>query len=286
MPTTYLSFSGFKVYDTCPKQYYYKYILKPVPLKPFNKVHTLFGDIVGKIFELFYTNRLYEKPNCLAVLFDLVRLTIDEKLLYEMKIGGVYDWNEPGLKSGSRSLTEVEHEIIEAISRGLRSLKRHNLISRDSKAEVVLDQEYRNRKIVGRADFIIRRGPEKELVIVDGKGSRYRDAFIDVRQLYWYAALYWLKHQEVPSQLGFLYWRSEPEKSMDWIQVSKEKLVDFLDMILGTFDKIETNEKTKTYTAALSSATCKLCLYRSMCTEAENFFADRDFGVIDGEVSF
>jgi len=297
----YLSYSGFTVYKNCPRAYYYRYIQKLIPSKS-NCVHMLYGDVVGKIFEQFYVDEMWKADLILMRLMDLVRPVMTRVTVRETEKGGFFDWNEPNLKPGSRSLDEVEQEIRETIPRGLRSIKYHRLGGIDAEAEVVLDEKVKGHIIGGRADFIMRRvRPHGDLVIVDGKGSRWRDKYTDSRQLRWYAMLYWLRHGVIPDQLGFLYWRFEPEESMDWSGVTKSQLEALLNAILETIQEIESAKKElrkgkpNAIFWANPGSSCSLCGYREHCSEGSKALSDntkaqivedRKRGVEEGEISF
>src|ERR1700683_5196061 len=57
----YLSYSGRKSYLTCPKQYEHHYILDtPSDRSPRD---SLFGSVIGKLFEWFYEKQLWALPD-------------------------------------------------------------------------------------------------------------------------------------------------------------------------------------------------------------------------------
>jgi len=282
----YLSYSGFKTFQDCRRAYYHQYIAKTVPPKPKNCVHTLYGEAVGKLFERFYRDRLWAaKGSLLSGLLGLVRPTLNRILIRETKKGGIFDWGELGLKPGTRSIDEVEKEVSETIPRGLQSIKYHRLLGVEADAEVVLDVDIDGHKIGGRADFIIKRvQPHNDLVIIDGKGSRWRDKYTNDRQLRWYAMLYWLKNGVIPDQVGFLYWRYEPEESMDWSGVTRDELESLKLAVLEAIEEIELAQKElvsipdKTNPGMLFSAApgsnCKLCSYLPVCPEGTRTSSD------------
>jgi len=301
----YISYSADKVFSDCPRSYYHKYVDKtPLP-KPDNRVHMLYGDVVGKIFEAFYRDQLW-KGDPLANLLALVRPTLKRVVEDETRKGGVLNWNEPGLKEGTRSLAEIEHEVRETIPWGLKSIKHHRLLGNGAQAEMVLDTDVEGHRIGGRADFVLRRfEPHGDLVIVDGKGSRWGAKYTNTRQLRWYAMLYWLKFGEVPARLGFLFWRYKPEESMAWSTVTLTDLEVLKTAILSTIKEIETAKQTLVQLGpkakpgavflAKPGGDCKLCGYLPICPEGTRALTqDIKFeiaeasqrGVEDGEVSF
>jgi CRISPR/Cas system-associated exonuclease Cas4 (RecB family) len=302
----YISYSGYNRYLGCPKDYYLGYIVKLAPPEPDNRVHMLYGEAVGQIFEAFYVQQIWTKGNVYQDLHGMVKPTLSKIIAKETQRGGVFNWKEKGLKPGTRSLEEVEVEVRETISRGLRAIKHHRLISRDAGAEVKLDQTIQGHRVGGRADFIMTRiRPHGDLVIVDGKGSRYRHEYENERQLRWYAMLYWIKTGTIPDRLGFLYWRYEPDESMDWFKVTQEELEDLRGAIVTTLEEIETAKKglvkirDKHNPGPLFMArpgfNCKLCSYLSICPEGQKALSkdtkteiaeSLEAGVEDGGVSF
>lgn len=299
----YISYSGYALLISCMRAYYFQYVLKPLLTKLDNRVHMLYGDTVGKIFESFYADALW-KQNTTSSMLDRVKPTLQSVITNEIKKGGGFDWKDPALKkNGPHSIQEVEAEIRETIPRGLRSVRHHRLLSLDAKAEVVLDTVVDGHKLAGRADFIMRRlKPTNDLVIIDGKGSRWRDKYTNHRQLRWYALLYWLKFGVIPDQLGFLYWRFEPEESMDWSTVTPEALSELKVAALAAIAVVDQANRdilqgAEPYTVFPASPgnDCKLCRYQELCPEGQRALSqeakadmkdDMMRGVEDGEVSF
>jgi hypothetical protein len=272
----------------------------------------LYGETVGKLFERFYADQMWDSKVVGLNLLQMVRSTLTRVMIKESEKGGVFDWGESGLKPGNRSVDEVEVEVKETIPRGLRSIRHHSLISLDAEAEVVLDTVVDGFKIGGRADFVMTRiPPHKDLVIVDGKGSRWRGQYVNERQLRWYAMLYWLRYGVIPDRLGFLYWRYDPAESMDWFETTESELEDLLRAVLSTLKEIERDKEEwvelrlqkesdssvnpERVFWANTGSHCKLCRYLSLCPEGAKAMSkstktkiakDRIRGVEDGGVSF
>ena len=303
----YISYSGHKLAN-CLRAYYFRYIAKVDPPKPSNSVHMLYGDTVGNIFEKFYEDQLWRDPKVKDRLTNMVRPTLSKIISKETSKGRVFNWDEPKLKKGNRSLEEVEQEVLETIPRGIQAIKHHRLVSRDARAEVKLDVDAGGHRLGGRSDFIMNRiKPHKDLVIVDGKGSRWREKYTNERQLRWYALLYWLNYGVIPDRLGFLYWRCQAEESMDWFEVSQSELEALLNSIVTTCDEIEKSKrelfkiklKNKNDPGSLfmpnTSSECKLCDYLPLCADGQKHLSkdtkieigkELEHGVEDGGVSF
>lgn len=299
----YLSFSGDDTYRTCPRDYYHKYIARTPLVKPDNRVNMLYGDTVGKIFECFYAQRLWRGSEPVAELQALVIPTLKRVMANEIRKGGVFDWSDKTLKEGSRSLEEIEGEVRETLPRGLRAIKHHRLMGHDVQCEMNLEVLLGGHKIGGRADFVLTRvAPHGDLVIVDGKGSRYRDQYVNHRQLRWYAMQHRLKLGKAPDKLGFLFWRSPPETSMDWSVVTPEALDALQVAVVATATEITDAESAiakgenplKMFPAT-PGPDCKRCSYFDQCPEGKQAHskaakaemkADLLRGVEDGEITF
>jgi hypothetical protein len=255
----YLSYSGFKRYKQCPRAYWHQYVNKTVVLKPDNRVNMLYGAAVGRLFEVFYNERLWTETGAEEDL--LLRIpSVLEQVMSEESRNGVFNWKDPSLSRECRSLDLVRRAVEETVPRGLISIRRHRLLGVDSRAEVKLDSSFGPHQIGGRADFLIRRlPPDEDVVLLDGKGSKWRESYVDPMQLQWYALLYQARTGKLPDRLGFLYWREEPDKSLDWVPVSVDGL---LKTILETVSEIE---RGKFHPRV--SPECSRCSYLPSCPE-------------------
>jgi hypothetical protein len=278
----YLSYSGYKTYVDCPRAYWHRYINKTVSPKPDNRVHMLYGETVGRLFEAFYNEQIW-KNNVTATLLERVERTMQKIISAEVRKGGVFNWTDPTLKPGTRSLSEIEVEVRETIPRGLKTIRHHRLLGQDAAAEVRLDETVDGKHILaGRADILMRRvRPHGDLVILDGKGSRWRDKYVNRNQLLWYSMLYWLRSGSIPDRLGFLFWRFEPEESVDWSDVTLSGVQSLHLAAMGAIEGIENGQrdlvqlKVKDPGAkvpgmifwANPSPDCKLCNYLPLCPE-------------------
>jgi hypothetical protein len=297
----YISYSGYDILASCRKSYYLGYIAKVRLEEPENRVNMLYGDAVGKIFEAFYRDEIW-RSNTTARLQALVPPTIERILTKETEKGGVFNWKDPSLKEGTKSLDEVISEVRTTIPRGLSSIRQHGLIGLDAKAELNLDVDFGGHRIGGRADFVMTRVQTKDLVLVDGKGSRYRDTYTNHRQLRWYSMLYEMKHGVIPDKVGFLYWRSEPAESMDWSTPTTQDLRDLRGAVVGALEevgvaikRIEQGADPFQLFPPTPGFMCKFCKFLSQCKEGKKVqsdefkaqrTADRKRGVEEGDVSF
>lgn len=281
----YLSYSGHKTYKECPRQYWHRYIGKTKLPTPDNRVNALYGSAVGTIFEAFYNEKVWAKPNVRLNLESRVDPVLGEIVQRESR-DGTFDWKDP--KANYKSLLSVKNDVLESIPRGIAIIKYHKLLGPKADAEVKLDTPIEGHQFGGRADFIIQRTkPHNDLVILDGKGSRHRDKYVDPQQLWWYAMLYRRHHTNLPDRLGFIFWRQDPEKSLDWVNFSAKDL-DALQA--GVLDSIRDIESGKVRLTGLQNAQevlaalkelfptfvgskCGLCAFLVVCVEGQAYKA-------------
>jgi len=251
----YISYSGYKLYLNCQRAYWYSYIANTFPPQPDNCVNALYGSTVGAIFEAFYNDFIWKKgKGAEKALLDLVEPTLGQIIKDETTASGyrsakIVTWK--GLKgkgldpsANYESREELVADIRDSIPRGLLSIKFYRLLGPNARSEVKLNRKVRGHTLGGRADFIINRlRPHRDLVIIDGKGSKYRDLYSDPNQLKWYAALYSLRNECLPDKLGFLYWRYGPPDSLDWIAFSEDEIRELLESVLATMEDIEFRER-------------------------------------------
>ena len=278
----YLSYSGHKTYSVCPKQYWHSYLDKTVPEKPDNKVNALYGSTVGTLFEIFYADKIWMKKGVEELLLSMVEETLDRIVEKECQ-KGVIDYKDKA--SNYKSREALLKDVRAAIPRGIQIVRQHRLLGMDAEAEVKLDSWIAGHRIGGRADFIMTRiKPHGDRMILDGKGSRHRDKYVDAWQLKWYAMLYREKYITVPDALGFVYWRSEPEQSVDWVPFTLRDLDELKETVLAAATAIEEgkaklDEMGKAEQAAAlpglfpakPSRDCKLCAYLATCSEGQAY---------------
>ncbi len=279
----YLSYSGFSIQDKCPLAYYHMYVVKTRRPQPDNRVNMLYGSIVGEIFARFYNGRMWRAPNFVADLMALVPIVAQEIIAEEAMEWkqGIFNWRDP--KANYRSLEEVLRDVEETIPRAIKAIKHHRLVGKRADAEVQLDTNLNGHVLAGRSDFVIGRvPPHEDLIILDGKGSRHRDTYVDFRQLLWYAMLYKERHKALPDKLGFLYWRSDAETSIDWKEFKPEDIDELRQGVLETIASLESRvfrlPQAKNVTdlfPAQPSRDCKWCAYLPICPSGTSFMANK-----------
>jgi len=277
----YLSYSGFKSYVQCPYSYWHKYVNKTTLLTPENTVNSLYGSTVGILFEGFYADKLWRSKDYESVLQSRVEETFDKAVKDQR--GRIVDWNDE--KANYHSRAELLADVRETIPRGLQIIRENRLIGPQADAEVKLDSKFGPHLVGGRADFIIRRvEPHKDLVILDGKGSKWGGKFVEDTQLKWYAVLHRARLNVVPDALGFVFWRFEGEKAITWVKFTSADLDVLQHEILTTMNRVATSidrlqgvsgklkafdELRQELFPAQAGDNCRLCAYADLCEEGK-----------------
>ncbi len=281
----YMSYSAFNFWDRCKLSYWHRYIAKTRPPEIDNRVNMLYGAIVGVAFEQFYNEKMWRLPNFLEELYGRLPRIGAKVIADETADGknGTIIWGEkrPGDKKPTyKSLDEVLEDVRGAVQRGLKTIRYHRLVGPEAVAELKLDSKINGHHLAGRADFVIQRvPPDNDKIILDGKGSKFRDDYVDKRQLRWYAMLYEHQRKFLPDKVGFLYWRSEPEAAIDWHQVTAAETATLRESVFETIEIIEakrrqlpiapepTRQQIVEHFPAQPSKDCKWCNFLSACDE-------------------
>jgi len=272
----YLSYSGFKKYQECPRQYWHSYVNKTKTPVPENRVNMLYGSCIGKLVEYFYNDKVWKQCDPDKVLLDRVNSVVADTMREEIRNGGVFNWKDPKLrKNGPRSLDEVIQEVRTAVPNSLSIIRKYKLLGTDAAAEVKLDSEISGHMLGGRCDFRMRRlHPLGDLIIVDGKGSRHRDTYVDIQQLHWYSMLHRRKTGSLPDQVAFVFWRYLPDEAVDWSTPTREAVDELQETVLRTVEEIETRKKlplaaSQAFPARAKKSTCGFCPYVFTCPEGQ-----------------
>lgn len=270
---SYISYSGWKLLDDCDLAYWRRYIDKTPAPEADNKVNSLYGSSIGLVFETFYNEGVWRKDDPVEELLNIVEPATRKVVQDILRKEGQQSvrWDDP--KANYKSFASLVKDVRKAVPAGVETIRSHTLVGREAGAEIKLDHAFGRRGehiLGGRADFIIRRARHGDLAIIDGKGSKYRDQYVDARQLLWYAMLWKRKHGYLPDVLGFLFWRSEPAKAVDWVAFTEPDLNDLEETVLAAVDSVDarrgSSEPLKVFPAKPGKA-CRFCSYRPICPE-------------------
>lgn len=253
----YLSYTGMSTYRLCPKKYRLQYVDKlRVSSDPKN---SLFGSVVGKLFEWFYERRAYLQKNPTALVMSWV--TAASTLVFAKE-----KWDP--IEDRSFAL-ELMADIETYVPAAVDVIRRHKLVTPGSVAELDLTQEYTKdgvtMKLGGRADFLHRSG--HSVTLLDGKGSKYRDTYVDTMQLIWYATLHYLKYRVAPDRVGFIYWRF-PSDPVQWVGYTENDMRQVLARAFDTEEKV----RLKVFDPS-PSVNCRRCDFLSGCQDGADFVA-------------
>lgn len=247
----YLSYSGWKKFVGCWLAYWHSYIARTSTPGVDDRLGSIYGSVVGKLFEDFYNEQLYRKAQPQGEVLGRVDDTIQQIIKQETtttskwRTAGVLLWKGPK-KEGKNpkamygTVDELAADVRDAVARGFTIIRHYRLLGKDARAEVVLDSVVGGHKLGGRSDIIMTRvKPHSDEIVLDGKGSKWRDAYVDARQLKWYAMLFREQFKRLPDRLGFVYWRFDPPESVDWLEVTATEIDEFKKGVLDDIRRIE-----------------------------------------------
>jgi hypothetical protein len=252
----YLSYSGFKIARGCLYRWWHMYENHTPHQKEDDRLGSIYGTSVGKLFEQFYQEKLWSNTKeCRQILEDRAEGVVDQTIYEETHDRG--DWKPAGTirwkddETHPRGIYYNREELISdvkhAIPRGLESIRQHALIGRDAVAELYLNTEIGGHKFGGRADFVLTRYRHGDLVIIDGKGTRHAlgdkpDKWLDPTQLTWYALLMREKFGKFPDWVAFLLWKIEAPQSVIKYEVTHEEADKLRDEVLALMAKTEKSQ--------------------------------------------
>lgn len=256
----YISYSARKLYLTCPKAYHYRYVLKDKTRG--DPKNTMFGTIIGRVFEDFYTKKYWSDKDPLKSLMSAIPPIVDDTFDKEGYVRGSDHAYEAGLRDSLSKFVPL----------GLTTIQKHRFLTPHSQAEVDLTVRYQSDsmdyviKLGGRADFI--HGDDlSNVFILDGKASAYREKYVDSDQLIWYATQYYLRNSVAPKRLGFLFW-SFPDDPVTWVAYGSDDMRACVNKTVAVVEKIKANEFE-----ARPSSECNRCSYKALCEEGVKHLA-------------
>lgn len=203
----HLYWSSLESYETCPRSYLWGHGHPGVDLgrgpgrskaKPLDsKHHAVMGIVLSRALEHLYNDEMWRDPeNLTNRLTDLVR----REFAFALNENYV-DWTQSPPKS------ELLRVCMDGIFGFLRTMKANKLLGPYAKSEVDLTgwvDQYT--PVGGRPDIIIRRD-DTGVMILDGKNSMTPGKHTNPDQLRWYALVFYLAYNVMPSRLAFVYFR-------------------------------------------------------------------------------
>lgn len=296
---TYLSYTGYKVESSCSYCYWLSYVrdpnVNPIELPLDNCVNSLFGSIVGKIFEDFYNDEIWKNGSkAESVLLERVDSAYSHVIRDNLRpnwktkeVTSCVKWGDEDIHANYKSKDQLLEDVREAVVRGVSIIRTYRLLGPYAKSEVKLDLSRGGDLVGGRADFIIdRTRPHNDRIILDGKGTK-NPQWVDPNQLRWYGMLHRERYGKAPDRMGFLLWRFDPMKSIDWLSYSSRDLDDMRDSVIDALDRIQVKtsrlskvstlgQVQKVFRPKPSDDACRFCRYArsDICSEGSPI-ADR-----------
>ena len=294
MSTNYISYSGYKEYEKCPYAYWFKYVVKYKLKIPENSVNSLYGTTIGTVFEAFYKQKIWRDPDITGHLLGLAPSHLEAAIKEAKEKGRCVDWADE--KANYNSKAEIIVDLEKTIPIGVQTIRENRLVGPRMDTEFKLDFRFGKYIIGGRSDFIIQRvKPLNDTVVLDGKGSKHRETYVDGHklakgqkiegtQLKWYGLLYRAHTGKVPDGLGFIFWRFEGERAIEWVEFSETDLYNLRVEVLSVLTRIDVAtdrlDKAGRGSQAYSdlrqelfpsqpSYGCNLCAYSSVCEDGK-----------------
>ncbi|OPZ38441.1 MAG: PD-(D/E)XK nuclease superfamily protein [Synergistetes bacterium ADurb.BinA166] len=258
----YLSYSGRECYLRCPRRYEFRYIQKiPVQRDPRG---SMFGSAIGKVFQWFYDKKLWATVDPVLSCLQLVEPALCEVFREE----GFDPSADPGYRSA------VRQDMATFVPPGVETIRKLGLVTAYSRAEANLSVLYGSEKhdmtikLGGRADFVHSQD-RADVCIIDGKGSKHREKYVDSGQLIWYAVQHYIKYHVAPARIGFVFW-AFPDDPVKWIAYSSQDMVQSLDQTFEVGKKIRLKMFDPT-----PSGECNRCDYKDKCEEGRKYISSK-----------
>ena len=262
MDNIYLSYSGRKSYQVCPRKYACRYVTREVSKR--DPRSSFLGSTAGVIFEWFYSNQIWADPDPVGKCVSLIDTAIDYTFAREK-----WDPHEDPTVRGN-----LQVELSKMVPDGIEIIRSNGFLTPYSRAETDLTVTVQRAdsnlsiKMGGRSDFIHGQSPN-DVYILDGKASRHRDKYVDPEQLIWYAAQHYIKYHVIPSRLGFVFW-AFPADPVMWIDFNGNDLRKNVDTTFDIAKKIRLKMFDPTPTEE-----CYRCDYQSKCDDGIKYLARR-----------
>jgi CRISPR/Cas system-associated exonuclease Cas4 (RecB family) len=253
-----ISYHAWVDYKECPKKFYLKDVKKLPSEIPRNDYFTIYGKLTEKFFQYFCNVWRFTMPYMPP---EEIRFKL-KKIYDDLLLASIVNWQASYATASKDEIFEQSCSDICAI---MDSPNQNYFLN--TKVEVGVEVTTKmGIEITGRLDFIHTEPLTKMPVIFDGKGTDKIGKNISANQVLFYALLYFFHFKEVPSSLGFFYYRYN---SFSPVIVNLDILNEFRAKLSLDIKQI-INEKD--YKATPSPKACKYCNYQVNCQEC---LADR-----------
>ncbi len=244
-----LSYSQYRTFIQCPRLYRHQVMNIPPPVKP-SEYFSLYGRLIESFFRK-YTN-IYTKENIVLTDDKIAKILRDQ---WEYILAHSYvDWSEPWVRESSE---DIYRSVLEDTLKNIKAFEFWKEARSEVSFEVLLKKS--QDVLSCRMDFIWEK-PNNEIEILDGKGTNKIDTNVDVEQLYYYALMYLLKAKRLPNKIGFLYYRYQLIKYVDF---DMDAIMEFKDKLAIVKKTIK--DTTEFVAKVGLSKQCKWCAYKYNC---------------------
>jgi len=223
-----LSFSQLKLFESCPKNYHYRYVLKQEE-KNVERKWSDFGSAMHEVFEMCYGNESLKNP---AMMLNVARQMWDK-----YKLEGRMDWEV--FKKCCINGMKLDLDI--------------------KQLEEKIQLDVGGYAFVGYLDVVT-----KDDEIIDWKSGTYTKAKGDdySKQLKCYSYLYWRKHNIFPKAAKLYF-----PKNDKWHETSftKDDILEVETWIKDCGDKITQMIEDEKTIWKKNTTKCFFCGYKSAC---------------------
>lgn len=287
-----LYWSNLELYENCPQAFLWKRGWgtidvgggpgrpKPEPVRT-SRHHAVMGLVIGNILERMYNDELWRSPEDLL---ERLLPMVDKE--WDRQAAKPKNWVDYRVAGTKAELVKVCKDGVRGY---IRTMKQHRLLGEYARSEVEFlgfvrpagGTQASSIPVGGRADFVIRR-KDTGVRILDGKNALSKGRYTNPDQLRWYALLFYLMHRELPSQLGFVYFRypygtpvlddaknqvlvdgvPQVEEGIDWVPFTMD---DLRGLAQRAVDARRGMEKEK-FEPTPKPPICKWCDFESVCT--------------------
>lgn len=281
-----LYWSNLELYEKCPQAFLWRRGWtgidvgggpgrpKPNPVRT-SRHHAVMGLVIGNVIERLYNDELWREPEGLTS--RLVAMVDKEWDRVASKPKNWVDYRVAGTRA----------ELVKVCKDGVRgymsTMRAHRLLGEYARAEVEMLGWVRptgasraaSIPVGGRADLVIRR-KDTGIRILDGKNALTKSKYTDPDQVRWYALLFYLAYRELPTSLGFVYFRyphgapvldsngqptGEIEQGVDWIPFTRDDLRGLAQRAVEARRAMEKQQ----FDAKPVPSNCKFCDFESVC---------------------
>lgn len=259
-----LSWSEISSYLNCPQQFHWT---KTKPMaKPYFSRSAVLGIAIQNMIEYFYKYELYKKgPKCQSVL--------------KMFLQDVVDWHLARNPLQEKpDIEEFKAKVWDGTQKYLKLIVKHKLVGEYAASEVKpMIKLTRDQTISGSLDILVKR--QGRVIIADGKSTLIGREVVDIRQLKFYALIYFQKYDKVPDELLYLLFMMDDSFE---VTATEDELAEMRVLVSDVFAKIADRE----FPATPKMKHCQLCAFKQICTPFQHFKeAERQKGLTPEELA-